>query len=301
MFKLKTPEIYASEIAEFLNLELIGNDFIISYPCSLKNFKDHSFFYISDDSVLPKDKLTISKEILILTSKAIEPQNYNYSIIISDNPKIDFIKIINEFYIEFDTTRIASSAKIHKDAKIGRNVSIGENTIIGSDVKIGNNCKILNNVTITSRVEIGKDCIIKDNSTIGSEGYDFEIDDKGIPIQYPHIGKIIIGECVWIGANTSIESASLDNTIIGDFTKIDDLVQIGSNCNIEKLCMITAGCIISRNVKLGENSWLAPNVSIRDNIEIGKNVTVGVGAVVVKNLNDTAIYIGNPAHLLKKK
>ncbi len=301
MYKLKSPDIHASEIAGFLNHDLKGEDFIIRIPSSIKNFQDNSFFYLLDTDKFPIERLKNYKNILVLTSKNLDRSVENFSYIKTNSPKLDLIRIINEFFIEYEVTQIASTAKIHKDAKIGRNVSIGGNTVIGPEVTIGTNTKILNNVVITSRVEIGKDCIIKDNSTIGSEGYDFELDEKGNPIHFPHIGKIIIGNNVWIGANSSIESAKIDNTIINDYVKIDDLVQIGYDCEIGSSCMITAGVIVSRNVKIGEKTLIAPNASIRDNIEIGKNVTVGMGAVVVKNIEDNAVYVGNPAYLLKTK
>lgn len=301
MYKLKKPNISASEIAGYLNSKLIGEDFIINIPSSIKNFKNNSFFYILDEDKFPEERIKKYKNILILTSKDIGRENNNYSYVKTDKPKLDFISVIKEFFIEFDVTQIVSSAKINKDAKIGRNVSIGENSVIGPDVIIGSNTQILNNVVVTSRVEIGKDCIIKDNSTIGSEGYDFEIDEKGNPIHFPHIGKIFIGKNVWIGSNSSIESAKIDNTIINDFVKIDDLVQIGTDCTIDIRCMITAGVIISRNVKIGEETLIAPNASIRENTIIGRNVTVGEGAVVIKNIEDNAVYVGNPARLLKMK
>ena len=301
MYKLKKPNISASEIAGYLNSELIGEDFIIKNASSSVNFQDNSFFYLLDEDKFPEGRIKKYKDILVLTSKDLDRENKKFSYVKTDNPKLDFISVINEFFIEFDVTQIVSSAKINKDAKIGRNVSIGENSVIGPEVIIGNNTQILNNVVITSRVEIGKDCIIKDNTTIGSEGYDFELDEKGNPIHFPHIGKIIIGNNVWMGSNSSIESAKIDNTIIKDNVKIDDLVQIGYDCEIGSRCMITAGVIISHNVKIGEKTLIAPNTSIRDNIEVGKNVTVGIGSVVVKNIEDNAVYVGNPAYLLKAK
>ena len=301
MYKLKKPNISALEIAGFLNSKLIGGDYIINFPSSIKNFQDNSFFYLLDLDIFPEERLKKYKEILILTSKDLDRSKIHFSYIKTNCPKLDFIRVINEFFIEFDITQIASSSKIHKDAKIGRNVSIGENSVIGPDVIIGSNTQILNNVVITSRVEIGKDCIIKNNSTIGSEGYDFELDEKGNPIHFPHIGKIIIGNNVWIGSNSSIESAKIENTIINNHVKIDDLVQIGYNCEIGSRCMITAGVIVSRNVKIGEKSLIAPNASIRDYTIIGKNVTIGEGAVVIKKIEDNTVYVGNPARLLKLK
>ena len=83
--------------------------------------------------------------------------------------------------------------------------------------------------------------------------------------------------------------------------KIDDLVQLGYNCRIGARTMITAGVIIGRDVRIGNDSLIAPNSSIRHDIIIGANVTIGVGAVVVKNVDDKTVFVGNPAKLLKSK
>ena len=300
MYKLKSPNIYASELADFLGSKLIGKDFIVKHPSSLNNFQHNSFFYLNEDDALPIKRLKRYNDILILTSEKIEKLYDNASIIVVKNPRLQFIKIVNEFYVEMMPIKIAESAKINKGARIGRGVSIGENAVIGPEVSIGNNTKILNNVVITGRVAISNNCFIKDNSTIGSEGYDFEL-DNGVPVHFPHIGKILIGNNVWIGANTTIENSAIDDTVIEDNVKIDDFVHIGASCIIRKDSMITAGTILSRGVVIGKNCLLAPNVCVRDEVKIGKNVTVGIGAVVIRNLDENGVYVGNPAHLLRKK
>ena len=272
MYRLKKPKISSLEIAGFLNSKLIGEDIIVNIPSSINNIKNNSFICLSENDVLSEDILKESKNILIIASRDLDFDGISFSYIIADNPTLDFIKVLNEFFIESDIIHIASSSKINKNSTIARNVSVGENSVIGPDVIIGDNSQILNNVVITGRVEIGSNCIIKNNSTIGSEGYDFEYDENGNPISFPHIGKIFIGNNVWVGANTSLESAKIDNTIIDDFVKIDDLVQIGYNCKISSRCLITAGVIIGRNVTIYDKSLVAPNATIRENITIGRNV-----------------------------
>ncbi|MDP4267293.1 MAG: DapH/DapD/GlmU-related protein [Bacteroidota bacterium] len=298
MYRIKNLEIYASEIAEFLNQELSGENFIVKNPASINNIKENSLLFIENEK-FNIEKIAVNN-VLVISKLSFKHKN-NVSLIISKNPKLDFLRILNEFFIENDIYKISDSAKIDSRAKIDRNVSIGENVVIGADVIIKNNTQILNNVVINGSVEIGSNCIIKDNSTIGGIGYDFETDENGLPYYYPHIGKIIIEDNVWIGSNTSIESASLDNTIIHKHVKIDDLVQIGCNCIINKSSMITAGVIVSRNVLIGENCWIAPNATIIEDIKIGDNVTVGAGSVVLNDLENDSVYVGNPAYLLKTK
>jgi UDP-3-O-[3-hydroxymyristoyl] glucosamine N-acyltransferase len=301
MYRLKNPQIHASEIAEFLNLKLKGGDFTVQFPSSSKSFGDDSFFYLEEGEALPAARLREHQRVLILAPKSLPAGKDRYSFIVSPNPLGDFIKIINELFIEFDVSAIAASARIDPAARLGKNVSVGENSVVGPGVVIGANSRILHNVVITGRVEIGAHCIIKNNTTIGGTGFDFVKNKEGKPVNFPHIGRVRIGDRVWIGSNASIESAALDDTVIGDDVKIDDLVQVGYNCAVGPRTVITAGVILSRGVCVGENSWIAPNASVVDGVVIGDNVTIGTGAVVTKDLKENAVYVGNPARFLRAR
>jgi UDP-3-O-[3-hydroxymyristoyl] glucosamine N-acyltransferase len=301
MYKLKNPQFHASEIAEFLNLKLKGADFTVQFPSSSKSFGDDSFFYLEEGEALPAARLREHQRVLILAPKNLPAGKERYSFIVSPNPLADFIKVINELFIEFDVSAIAASARIDPTARLGKNVSVGENSVVGPGVVIGANTRVLHNVVITGRVEIGAHCIIKNNTTIGGTGFDFIKDREGKPVNFPHIGRVVIGDRVWIGSNASVEIAALDDTAIGDDVKIDDLVQIGYNCAIGARSVVTAGVIVSRGVRVGENSWIAPNASIVDGVVIGDNVTVGAGAVVTKDLKGNGVYVGNPARFLRGK
>jgi len=300
MHKLKFPNIYASEIAEYLNSELNGIDFVVNRPITLGDVIEKSVVFIDESNLSLIDELKNAKEVLALVTGENSKKVKNTPHIIVDNPKISFIKLINEYFVEIDPVRIAASAKIDPVAKIGRGVSIGENSVVGPEVVIGNNTILLNNVVVTGRVEIGNNCIIKDNATIGSAGFEFEIDENGVPLHFPHIGKIFIGNNVWVGSNSCIESPAIEDTIINENVKIDDLVQIGASSFIGKGTLITAGVIVSRKARIGQDCLLAPNCCIRESIVLEDGVIVGIGSVVVKNLKKGLVYVGNPALEIKR-
>ena len=263
MYRLKRPDIPSIEIAGLINGELVGKNIMVNRPSSLKNIQHGSFVCFDKKDMDTFENLPFYEEVLFITD--IEKLPVGISYIYTPSPAIVFLEIIKEFFLVNDTITISESAKIHTHAKIGRNVSVGENCVIGPDVVIGDNTQILNNVVITNSVKIGKNCIIKHNSTIGSEGFDFEIDKLGIPVNYPHIGNINIGNNVWIGSNTCIESGKISDTVIGDDVKIDDLVQIGYNCNIGDKSLITSGVIVERDVTIGDRTLVCPN-STKNNI-----------------------------------
>jgi UDP-3-O-[3-hydroxymyristoyl] glucosamine N-acyltransferase len=299
MYKKRQVEVFASEIAEVLNLKLNGDDFIVREPGSIKDFKEGTVILLAS---LEKELVLSNKsKILAVVSPGQIQSEVRFSYIVSSKPRLAFVRILNEFFVEKNIRFIESSARIAPGAKIGMNVHIGNNSVVGPDVVIGDNTIVLNNVVITGQVIIGKNCVIKDNSTIGSEGYSFEFDEELRPIHVPYVGRIVIADNVWVGSNTSIERAEIDDTVIEAFVKIDDLVQIGQNCYVGERSMIASGAVVSASVRLGKDCWLAPNVSVRDLVTIGDNVMVGIGGVVVKDLAPGGVYVGNPAKFLRPR
>lgn len=302
MYRLKKIDIYASEIAEYLDKKLNGPDVVVNHPASSDDIMENSVIFFEEiTSDFYKEIGNYINLFAVLPAKTDTTKvSENLCYVLSENPKIDFIKLVNEYFTEQVSCGIAETAKIDNKALVGRNVFIGHNVVIGPDVKIGENTQIFNNVVIKGNVTIGANSVIKDNSTIGSAGYNFVKDENGAHLTYPNIGKIIIGENVWIGSNSTIESPSFENTVIEDCVKIDDLVHVGYNCKIGLKSFITAGVIISRNVKIGDNSLILPNSSVSENIKIGNNSVVGLGSVVVSNIEEDSIYYGNPAKFYKK-
>lgn len=300
MYRIKKNNIYASEISEYSNLNLKGNDFIVNNISSSKCLLDNSILFVdieNNDDIL--ERIKNKKNILFFTSREFNDLPQNVSVIISNNAKIDFINLVKNFFIEVDQIKIAKSSIIHKDAILGKNISIGEHCVIGGGVSIADNTIIQNNIVISGCVSIGENCIIKNNATIGSEGFNFVKDKDGIPVHAPQIGRIYIGNHVWVGSNTCIESAYIDDTIIEDEVKIDDLVQIGYNCLISKNTMITAGVILSNNVIIKHSAFIGLNSCIKENITIGRNSLIGMGSVVITDVENNSVYMGNPAKFLR--
>ncbi len=129
-------------------------------------------------------------------------------------------------------------------------------------------------------------------------GFDFE--DNGTPIKIPHIGKVVIGNNVEIGANTTIAKATFDTTTIKNHVKIDDQVHIAHNCFIDEKTIITAQVILSGSVTIGKKCWIGPNASLIQKIKIEDNVLIGMGATVTKNIPRNSKVMGLNALPLKQ-
>lgn len=293
MLKLINNSILASEIADYLKKPIIGENIVLYSPANIKSIKNNSFIFINSTKELEGIHFSNVNEILILTDMDLfESKNYSY--IKVDNPSVAFVKIIENFFTVSVNHFIHESSIIEEGAKIGKNVLIGSGCYIGANAAIGDNTIIWENTIIKGKTFIGNECIIKSNSTIGSEVFNFVLDGNNW-LQYPQIGEIIIEDDVWIGANTTIEKGTIGNTIIKKGVRIDDLVQIGSNCIIGEGSLIAAGSIISRDVEIGTKCWISTNVSIRENLSIHNFAKIGMGSVVISDIPSSSTFVGNPA------
>ena len=231
-----------------------------------------------------------------LSGVVIGPSSLNAeTLLISDNPRLDFCKALN-FLIENDYLQIQPEASfVHPSSKIA------DSAILEEGVTIGANCIVEHNVVIHKNTYIGEKCIIRANTVIGAQGFGFEQDVDGEWIRFPHLGSVIIGNNVEIGALNRVCVGSLGDTIIGSGVKTDNLVHIAHNCNIGDNVMLTACSELSGGVSLGENVWIGPNSTITEKVSIGKNALVGIGSLVRKNVAAGTVVAGSPAKFLKDR
>jgi len=172
-------------------------------------------------------------------------------------PKIEKNAFISESAKIGKEVYIGANAYIGEDAVIGDNVKIYPNSFIGDNVKVDDGTTIHPNVSIYHDCVIGKNCLIHAGAVIGADGFGFAPDENGEFQKVPQIGNVILEDNVDIGANSTIDRATLGSTILRRGVKIDNLVQI------------------AHNVEIGENSAMAAQVGIAGSTKIGKNVMAG--------------------------
>lgn len=286
----------SSEIARFLQKELVGEDIEIYSFSSLSNLSSNTVVFAKKYSKEYSEALSKAENVLAIVCEDFKDK-VDVAHIVSSNPRLDYLRVVGQFFVEKEIPMsIHPTSMVEDGAIIGKNVSIGAHCYIASKVTIGDNTVIMPNTSIYGKVTIGNGCYIKPGVVIGGPGFGFEYDENDIPIHFPHTGEVIIGNNVYIGANTTIDRATIDATIIEDNVKIDNLVHIAHNCIVEKNSFVIAGSILSGGVTIGEKSWISPNSTIHQKVKVEKNSTVGMGAVVLKKVKEGTTVFGNPAY-----
>lgn len=286
----------SSEIARFLCKSQVGDDVEITSFSSLSNIKQQSLVFAKKYSQANVEVLN-NNSVLALVCPEYEGL-LTCSYIVTNNPRLDFAKAVQAFFITRPVAGIHPTAVVEEGANIGKNVYIGPHCHIGPLVSIGDDTIIQANVTLINKIRIGNNCLIEPGTVLGGEGFGYEYDEDGIPVHFPHTGDIIVGNNVCIGSNTCIDRGTIDSTIIEDNVKIDNLVHIGHNVHIKENAFIIAGAIICGGTEVGKNCWISPNASLHQKITIGDNAKVGIGAVVLGRVREGQTVFGVPAKKL---
>ncbi|WP_457642708.1 UDP-3-O-(3-hydroxymyristoyl)glucosamine N-acyltransferase [Persephonella sp.] len=291
-----------SEIADRFDGRLVGKDIEISGLGSITGAKEGELTFLSDAK--KSDLLKESRASAVLVPEEVETDK---SQIVVKNPQAVFYKLIELLYPEKHPAGISEKASVSETAEVGKDVYIGDYTVVEEGVKIGNNVKIYplchigkntvigDNTVIYPRVVVYKDTIIGNNviihsgAVIASDGFGY-YQENGKHQKIKHVGKVIIEDDVEIGANTTVDRAMVDKTVIKKGTKIDNLVMIAHNCQIGENTILVSQVGIAGSTKVGNNVILAGQVGVADHITIGDNVIVTAKSGVGKDLEPNKVY-----------
>lgn len=252
------------------SIVLVNNDFVAEQPIQatlIRCFNAYASLAILLDMV----EKTKPRKTGIESMSQISP-----SAIIGDDV------YIGSFSYIADNANIGKQAQIYPQVYIGDNVSIGENTVIYPGVKI------------YAGSIIGKNCIIHSGAIIGSDGFGFA-PENGAYKKIPQMGITIIEDDVEIGANTTIDRAVMDATIVHKGVKLDNLIQVAHNVEIGENTVMAAQVGISGSTKVGKSCVIGGQVGLGGHITIGDNVSVGAQSGIISNIKPDAKIIGSPA------
>jgi UDP-3-O-[3-hydroxymyristoyl] glucosamine N-acyltransferase len=196
---------------------------------------------------------------------------------------------IGDFAVIGENASIGNRAQIHPQVFIGDDVIIGDNTILHPGVKVLKECII------------GENCVIHAGTVIGSDGFGFALEqDSESRRKVPQVGNVVIGNDVEIGANVTIDRATMGSTRIGNGVKMDNLIQIAHNVEIGDNSVVVAQAGIAGSTKVGKNVIIAAQAGIVGHLTIGDGAIVGAQAGVPNNLKEKEIVLGSPAFDLRE-
>ena len=269
--------------------------------------------------VRKKDQLEQSQaSVIITTAEIAEVYDGKAHMLVHKDPMAAFVQLMEWFYPQSQqpsgrhpsavchpeakihaTAWIDANAVIAKGAQIAADVCIGAGCYVGESVVIGQGSKLHAQVTIYHDCHIGERCIIHSGARIGSDGFGY-VDTKPGWKKIPHIGRVVLGDEVEIGANTCIDRGMLDDTIIHKGTKMDNLIHIAHNVVIGENSALAGQSGIAGSTTIGKNFRLGGGSGINGQITITDNVIVGGGTNIISAIDKPGFYIGvMPAQMQK--
>ena len=224
-------------------------------------------------------------QLLALVAKAMNPAKQG----------IEQPCFVSEGVVVPEDAYIGAFAYIGKNVQLGKGVQIYPHTYIGDNVKIGDNTILYSGVKIYYNCVVGKDCILHAGVVVGSDGFGFEPDAKGVNQKLPQIGNVIIEDDVEIGANTTVDRAMMGSTIIRRNAKLDNLVQVAHNVEIGESTFMCAQVGVAGSTKVGGHCILAGQVGVAGHITITDNCIFGAQSGIANNVKKSGMYQGSPA------
>jgi len=275
----------------------------------LSNPKYENFIYTTEASA-------------VIVNRNFEPkQDLQTTLILVDDAYTAFSTLLEEYYkmLNFSKKGIEQPSFIANSTTIGENIYVGAFAYIGEKCKIGNNVKIYPQVYIGDNVTIGDNtilyagakiyagtvighhCTLHAGVVLGSAGFGFAPQTDGTFKDIPQLGNVVLGNYVNIGANTTIDCATLGSTVVEDGVKLDNLIQIGHNVKIGKNTVAAALTAFAGSSTIGENCIFAGQVGVVGHIEVANKTTVGAQSGITKTIKtEGTTILGSPAVELRE-
>lgn len=307
-------KVTVQQIADLLNGEVVGNAATeVSDLSKIEEGKPGSLSFLSNPKYVPYIYETKASAVII--NKSFVPEYPVQTTLIKvEDAYAAFTKLL-EFYNQIKNNKVGieqpnfvgentvygqdiylgAFAYIGQNCQIGDNVKIYPNCYIGDNVKIADNTTIFAGSKIYADTQIGSRCIIHSGTTIGSDGFGFAPQEDGSYAKVPQTGNVIIEDDVEIGANTTIDRATLGSTIIRQGVKLDNHIQIAHNVEIGAHTVIASQTGIAGSTKIGKYCQIGGQVGIVGHITIGNHVKIQAQSGVNKSLKDNDVVQGSPA------
>lgn len=308
-------EFSVKQIAAWLQGSIEGDDSVMVNSLSkIEEGKAGSLSFLANGKYTSY-LYTTSASAVIISKDLVLEKSVDTCLIRVEEPYSAFATLLNAYSESRQKSLLGISALafIHETSKYGEECYIGEFSYLAKDSLLGNNCKVYPNCYIGSNVKIGnncilfpgvkiyEDCIIGDNCTlhagvvIGADGFGFAPQSDNQYKKVAQIGNVIIEDYVEIGANATIDRATMGSTIIHKGVKLDNLIQVAHNVEIGENTVIAAQSGIAGSTKIGKNCMIGGQVAIAGHLTIGDGVKIAGGAGVGASIKANEVQMGAPA------
>jgi len=215
--------------------------------------------------------------------------------IIVPDPHRAMVRVVRVLYPEPPRhAGVDATAVIGEGAVLGRDVRLGPHVVVGPGARLGDRVEVMAGAVIGAGVTVGARVILHAGARLGVDGFGYVPGPAGHE-KIPHVGQCIIGDDVEIGANTTIDRGSVDDTVIGAGTKIDNLVHIAHNCRVGARCLIMGQVGLAGSVRVEDGAILAGQVGVGGHLTVGSRAQVGGQGGVIGDIPAGAIVSGYPA------
>ncbi len=308
--------ISLQELASQLNGTAVGNpELTISGVSEIQRGKEGTITFLSNLKYKQYLSTTRASAVFVTDVSILE----NKPGIVVKNPQLAIAQTLALFQNEPDfPSEIHPTAIVHKTAVVGsgvhigpyavieKNAVIGDGSVIGAHSVVGENCILGESSFLFPRVTIYHGCILKNRvrihsgTVIGSDGYGF-VTENDTHHKIPQNGNVILEDDIEIGANCTIDRATIGSTILGAGTKLDNQVHIAHNVRIGKGCLITGQVGIAGSVEIGNFCIFAGHTGVAPHVVIGDRAVFAAKSGVTKSLPGGKIYAGMPAREIREQ
>ncbi|MEP6840428.1 MAG: UDP-3-O-(3-hydroxymyristoyl)glucosamine N-acyltransferase, partial [Bradyrhizobium sp.] len=300
-----------SEIAESIGADLDdaarGNQ-IVTDVATLEDAEATDLSPFLDPRYYLAYKATAAGAVLTTRKLGEKILPLTVGLVFSETARLHYVFVARMFYPH---GVVGVPGRVSANAIVGADCQIEPSAVIGKGVVLGSRCRIGCNVVIGQGVVLGDDCAVGDCASvshalignaveifagvrIGTAGFGFASGARG-PVRIPQLGRVLIGDNVEIGANTTIDRGTLGDTVIGSGTVIDNLVQIGHNVHIGLCCVIAAQVGIAGSVGVGDGAMIGGQAAIADHVVIGSGARIAGCSGVMRDVPFGVTVGGYPA------
>lgn len=311
------PRLTAAELAEATGGRLVGDAAVaVSAIAPLDRAGPEELSFLASARYAPQLATTGAGVVLVSPELEDTPGTPRARIVV-DKPHEAMLTLIPRFYRPVvHTPGVHPSAHVGRAASLGRDVCvdagaviedgavignrswIGAHVVVCGGAVIGDDCQLHPHVTVYSGCRLGDRVILQAGVAVGKDGFGYvsgPVDGAFTHQRIPHVGRVVIGDDVEIGANCTIDRGSVDDTVIGAGTKFDNMVHVGHNVQIGRLCLVLAQVGIAGSSRIEDGVVLAGQVGVSGHLTIGAGAKIGAQGGVISNVPAGESWSGYPA------